>query len=546
MHTFLSFLPILFTIIMMTVVNQPAKRVLPMAWGLAALMACLAWDNSVTELLAFSIFGGLKAFDILVIIFGAIIILNTLKVSGAMGVINKGFSSLTDDHRIQAIIIGFVFVSFIEGAAGFGTPAALAAPLLVGLGFPPLAAAMLALMYNSVSVALGAVGTPFFGATQSINELLVTNNIDPDHYNHILLHWVAIVNVFAGFLIPVIGLCVITRIFGQEKSIKPGLEIIPFALFASLAFLIPYLLTALFVGPELPSLLGAFIAMGIVMLATRKGFLIPKRTWRFEQKHNNEEHTFENTVSNSSKMSAFMAWMPYVTIAVLLLITRIPYAGFKTILESQVVKLPVGQWFNLQGLDYQLKWAYLPGIFPFIFVAIMFWGLYKMKTNQIGEVVKNSLHQLSGASIALISGVALVQIMLHSGSEEQLSMTSQMALAVSDWSGRAYPLFATLIGTLGAFISGSGTVSNILFASFQFEVAQMLEISDVLILSMQCLGGGIGSMLSINNIVAVCATVGCTGVGGRIIRVNSITAFIYYVMVTIVVVTLMGLGIRPQ
>jgi lactate permease len=531
---------------MMTVVNQPAKRVLPMAWGLAALMACLAWDNSVTELLAFSIFGGLKAFDILVIIFGAIIILNTLKVSGAMGVINKGFSSLTDDHRIQAIIIGFVFVSFIEGAAGFGTPAALAAPLLVGLGFPPLAAAMLALMYNSVSVALGAVGTPFFGATQSINELLVTNNIDPDHYNHILLHWVAIVNVFAGFLIPVIGLCVITRIFGQEKSIKPGLEIIPFALFASLAFLIPYLLTALFVGPELPSLLGAFIAMGIVMLATRKGFLIPKRTWRFEQKHNNEEHTFENTVSNSSKMSAFMAWMPYVTIAVLLLITRIPYAGFKTILESQVVKLPVGQWFNLQGLDYQLKWAYLPGIFPFIFVAIMFWGLYKMKTNQIGEVVKNSLHQLSGASIALISGVALVQIMLHSGSEEQLSMTSQMALAVSDWSGRAYPLFATLIGTLGAFISGSGTVSNILFASFQFEVAQMLEISDVLILSMQCLGGGIGSMLSINNIVAVCATVGCTGVGGRIIRVNSITAFIYYVMVTIVVVTLMGLGIRPQ
>ncbi|MCT4647907.1 MAG: L-lactate permease, partial [Carboxylicivirga sp.] len=431
-------------------------------------------------------------------------------------------------------------------AAGFGTPAALAAPLLVGLGFPPLAAAMLALMYNSVSVALGAVGTPFFGATQSIHELLVTNNIDPDHYNHILLHWVAIVNVFAGFLIPVIGLCVITRIFGQEKSIKPGLEIIPFALFASLAFLIPYLLTALCVGPELPSLLGAFIAMGIVMLAARKGFLFPKRTWRFEQKHNNEEHTLENTVSNSSKMSAFMAWMPYVTIAVLLLITRIPHVGFKTILESQVVKLSVGQWFNLQGLDYQLKWAYLPGIFPFIFVAIMFWGLYKMKTNQIGEVVKNSLHQLSGASIALISGVALVQIMLHSGSEEQLSMTSQMALAVSDWSGRAYPLFATLIGTLGAFISGSGTVSNILFASFQFEVAQMLEISDVLILSMQCLGGGIGSMLSINNIVAVCATVGCTGVGGRIIRVNSITAFIYYVMVTIVVVTLMGLGIRPQ
>ncbi len=551
MDILFSFIPIVFTIIMMTIVNQPAKRVLPMAWLIAAVLAYFSWDKNVSEITAFTVFGALKAFDILVIIFGAILILNTLKLSGAMAVINKGFTSITADHRIQALIIGFMFCAFIEGAAGFGTPAALAAPLLVGLGFPPLAAAIVALIFNSVPVTFGVVGTPFFGATQTLQSSLVDKGIDPSHFTELLTKWVTIPNVIVGIVIPLMGICIMTRFFGKDRSIKQGLEVAPFAIFTALAFLIPYLLTALFVGPELPSLMGAFVGMAVVIVAAKKGFLMPKTIWRFPAKEEWEadwtsaetEEVEEELPQNS--MSLIRAWIPYFLIAIILLVTRIPAFGLKSIMLSQKIGLEVGQWFGLDGLSYSFKWAYLPGVIPFMLVAMVSWFLFGMKKESIVQSCKKSINQLSGAAIALVAGVALVQIMLNTGGSEKLSMVSQMADAVSGWSGKAYPLFATFVGMLGSFISGSATVSNILFSSFQFEVSEMLEIPPVLILSMQCIGAAVGNMICINNVVAVMATVGCIGVGGKIIRINAIPALIYYLLVTIVVLCFISFGINP-
>ena len=160
MYALLAFIPILLTIILLAVGNWPAKRALPIAWALTAVIALAIWKVDVVHVFGFSLFGMGKAFDLLVIIFGAILILNTLKQSGAMETINQGFRGITTDRRIQVIIIGWLFGAFIEGAAGFGTPAALAAPLLVGLGFPPLAAAMSTLILNSTPVSFGAAGTP--------------------------------------------------------------------------------------------------------------------------------------------------------------------------------------------------------------------------------------------------------------------------------------------------------------------------------------------------------------------------------------------------
>jgi len=550
MNVLFSFLPIVFTIVMMTVVNQPAKRVLPMAWLMAALLAFFSWDNSVTEILAFSVFGAFKAFDILVIIFGAILILNTLKLSGAMAMINKGFTSITPDHRIQAIIIGFMFCAFIEGAAGFGTPAALAAPLMVGLGFPPLAAALIALIYNSVPVTFGVVGTPFFGATQSLQTSLENNGVDPEHFSTLLTHWVAIPNAIVGILIPLLGICILTRFFGKEKSFKQGLEVAPFAIFTALAFLVPYLLTALFVGPELPSLIGAFLGMGVVIYAARKGFLMPKHVWRFPERKQWEADWASGEADQEElpekDMSILRAWTPYVLIALILLVSRIPALGIKELLVNRSIDLSVGSWFAIDGLEYSFKWAYLPGIIPFMLVAIVSWFFYGMKRIEIAKACQTSLKQLSGAAIALIAGVALVQIMLNTGDDNQLSMISQMADAVAGWSGTAYPVFATFVGMLGSFISGSATVSNILFSSFQYEVAEMLGISNVLIISMQCIGAAVGNMVCINNVVAVTATVGCVGVGGKIIRINAIPAMVYYILVTLIIMAFMAMGINPQ
>ena len=160
MYAIIAFIPIIVTVVLMVAFNWPAKRALPLAWILALIFGVALWKMSVSHAIAYTLTGFLSAFEVLVIIFGAILIMNTLKRSGAMDSINRMFNGITPDARLQAIIIGFIFGAFIEGAAGFGTPAALAGPLLISVGFPPLAAAIVALEFNSVPVIFGAVGTP--------------------------------------------------------------------------------------------------------------------------------------------------------------------------------------------------------------------------------------------------------------------------------------------------------------------------------------------------------------------------------------------------
>ncbi|MCG8582516.1 MAG: L-lactate permease, partial [Bacteroidales bacterium] len=534
MNAILAFIPILLTIVLMAGFNWGAKKALPLSWLLAVLIALFYWKIDFLNVTAYSFFGVLKALDILIIIFGAILILNTLKISGAMAAINNGFQGITRDRRIQAIIIGYMFGAFIEGAAGFGTPAALAGPLLVGLGFPPLAAAIVALIFNSVPVPFGAVGTPITGAMSTLSTNLSEVGADPTFFEMVLTKWIALPNALAGTLIPLIGLMIMTKIFGKKKSIRPALEVAPFAIFAGICFMVPYTIIATTFGPELPSLVGAFIGLGIVVFAAKRGFLVPKKTWDFPEKSLWSKQWMSNSDTGQmveSKMPLYKAWAPYLLIAIILVVTRIPAFGLKGILAAQ--QFTINNIFGIESLDYSLKWAYLPGTIPFILVSILSAFYYKMKLKQVKRAWKLTFTQIKGAAIALFSGVALVQIMLNSGTNGAglESMLTEMAQATAEISGAAYPVFAPIIGILGAFMSGSATVSNILFASFQFETAALLGLPQVLIVAMQGIGAGVGNMICVNNVVAVSATVGCIGSGGFIIRTNAKPAFIYYVII---------------
>ena len=156
----LAIIPIVVALILMVGMRWPATRAMPFAWGACVICAIFGWDISILRLMALSIQGVIIAIGVLIIVFGAILILYTLEKSGGMETIQYGMQNVSRDRRVQAIIIGFLFAAFIEGAAGFGTPAALAAPLLLGLGFPAMAAAVVCLVFNSVPVSFGAVGTP--------------------------------------------------------------------------------------------------------------------------------------------------------------------------------------------------------------------------------------------------------------------------------------------------------------------------------------------------------------------------------------------------
>jgi lactate permease len=148
---------------------------------------------------------------------------------------------------------------------------------------------MVALIFNSTPVSFGAVGTPIFGAMSTLAGNLPKDPAIVEGFKLTLAQWVAIGHACVGIFIPLLGLCMLTKFFGRERSIKPALEAAPFAIFAGAAFVIPYILIASFIGPELPSLVGALIGLPIVVIAAQKGFLVPKRVWDFEDKSKWEE-----------------------------------------------------------------------------------------------------------------------------------------------------------------------------------------------------------------------------------------------------------------
>jgi lactate permease len=551
MYAFMAFLPILVTIVLMASFNWPAKRALPISWLLSAVIALTVWQMDFQHIIGYSLFGVFKALDVLIIIFGAILILNTLKQSGAMATINNGFMGITKDRRIQAIIVGWMFGAFIEGAAGFGTPAALAGPLLVGLGFPPLAAAMVALIFNSTPVSYGAVGTPIFGAMSTLAGNLKNAGLDAagaESFKLVLAKWVSIPHALVGIFVPLLGLCMLTKFFGKEKSIAGGLAAAPFAIFAGLAFTVPYSITAWTLGPEFPSLVGAFIGLPIVLWAAKNNFLTPKTPWDFPQQSEWEED-WKSVVDTGdvgeAKMPLLKAWSPYALIALILVVTRIPSLGLKPLLAAQKIVIP--NIMGIEGLNYGLAWAYLPGTIPFILVALITHAIHGMSGEQVKTAWGNTFKQITGAAIALFAGVAMVQLMLNSGVNAGGldSMMTAMAKAAAGIAGSAFPFFAPFIGVLGAFMSGSNTVSNILFASFQFETATILGMPQVLIVALQVIGGAVGNMICVNNVVAACATVGTIGVEGKLIRRNAIPCFIYGIAVATIIAVFIYSGFNP-
>lgn len=540
MLAILASLPIILTVVLMVGFNWPAKKVMPIAWALAVVLALAKWGVNFQWLAGSTIFGALSAFNILIIVFGAILLMNTLKNSGAIKAINKTFYGISPDRRIQAIIIAFLFGAFIEGAAGFGTPAALAGPLMVGLGFPPLAAAMLALVGNSTPVSFGAVGTPILGGVSSIlgspdimAKIEAAGFTGPTFLSNVGI-WAALPHAIMGTFLPLIIVCMMTKLFGEKRSFKEGLEVAPFAIFAGLSFVVPYLIIAFAFGPELPSLASGLISIAITVTAARKGFLQPKNTWDFANKTKWDSSwvgTAEAAVTyedDKTEISAFMAWLPYILVSLILVVTRVPQLGLKAILTSPTFTL---YWKEILGtkLNYSLQYLYLPGTIAFILVSVLTIFMHNMSSSKVKETWKTSFKQVIPAAIALTFAISMVQVMLNSGnnSSGQLGMMDELSKSAAAVFQGVWPIVSPFIGILGAFMSGSNTTSNILFSGFQFGVADQIGMSRLIILGLQVVGGAAGNMICVHNVVAACTTVGVLGKEGKVIRTNMIPCTIY-------------------
>jgi lactate permease len=542
-------LPILLAAGLLVGLRWPARRVMPIVYFLTAGIGLLLWGMSFSAVAASTIQGLFITFDILFIVFGAILLLAVLKQSGAIPVIRQMFVDISPDRRIQVIIIAWLFGSFLEGASGFGTPAAIVAPLLVALGFPAMGAVMIGLMVQSTAVTFGAVGTPvLIGVTGGLESPALTARLAEvgltfADYRQIITAQAAIIHGIVGTVMPAFMVVMMTRFFGQNRSWTEGLSILPFALFSGLAMTIPYTLTGIFLGPEFPSLIGALVGLAIVITAARRGFLVPADTWDFPARRDwpqewlgtigdlsDSADELPPVDSTARPMSVWMAWLPYGLLAIGLVLTRLPALGIGKFLQD-LLRI---QWPAIFGTQISATTTplYLPAT-VLVVVVFMTIGLHRMKVQQVRAAFSEASGILLSAGFVLLFAVPMVRVYINS--EFNNAGLSSMPTAMAEWAavnvGAVWPLLAPTIGALGAFIAGSNTISNLMFSLFQFSIAEQLLISGTIVVALQAVGAAAGNMIAIHNIVAAAATVGLLGREGSLLRKTIIPTF-YYVLLS--------------
>lgn len=559
----LALLPILVVALFLVALRWPASRAMPLSYLTAAVLALVVWDVSWGQMLAASVYGLLISLTLLYIIFGAILLLNTLHESGGLAVIRQGFTNISPDRRIQVVIIAWLFGSFIEGAAGFGTPAAVAVPLLVGLGFPPMAAVVAGMIIQSTPVSFGAIGTPILvGVKNGLSDpsvfayakeqgMAIVGDEIPRALLMSIATKVAILHAVAGLFVPLFVVCVMTRCFGPKRSFADGLRVWKFALFASVSMTVPYVTVAFLLGPEFPSLIGGLVGLGIVVSVTKAGWFRPTEgTWDFapqdqwqpdwsqiETRQVHAPQAASNTTARS--MSLLKAWSPYLIVAVLLVVTRLTSLRIDSLLKSKAVTLDpqplltaiFGEAATAAKFAKPVSLLHSPGTI-FIVVSLLTVLLHRTQAAGYRRALVSSGKTTLKASTALVFTVPMVQVFINSGGglAGYEKMPIVLASAVSNLTGEFWPILSPTIGGFGAFVAGSNTVSNMMFSLFQFGVGKTIGVSPDWIVALQAVGGAAGNTICVHNVVAASAVVGLSGKEGLVIR-KTLPVFAFYALV---------------
>lgn len=465
MQAALAAAPLAAVILAMTVLHW--KAALAGAGGLAVAIALLVAQPPAAPAMALLMGGSaLEALSstvtILWIILPALVLFEFQSRAGALDRIRAALVRISARRSMQVLLIAWFFGLFMEGAAGFGTPVALAAPLLVGLGYGPVRAVALALIGHAAGVSFGAVGTPVIAQAAA-------TGLDAG----------AIATVTATLHLGVSGGLVLALLWLAEGK-RPDRATLGMGALAAGCFLLPAVALAALTGPELPTLGGALIGGAAFVALLRRKSGAPLRTgWR----------------------AADLA--PYALVVALVLITRLVPPVQQALAGFQL------EWTLAAG-DFRggLQPLHHPG--TLMAVALCAAALWTGRAALLGPAVRAALARLMPVALALMIMLMLARLMVHGG------MIATLAQAATG-AGAFWPLLAPLIGVLGTFVTGSATASNILFSDFQVETAQALALPTTVIAAAQSFGAAIGNTIAPHNIIAGSATVGLTAREGEVL-----------------------------
>jgi len=532
MDLFFAALPIGFLIFVMTKKNGLPSTV---AFALAALLTYLIrlWYFKTSPNLAHAaiLSGLLSALTPISIVFGAIFFFVALERSGVMRTLRLWLDGVSSNPVAQLMIVGWSFIFLIEGASGFGTPAALAAPILVGLGFPPLRVAVLCIVMNAVPTSFGAVGTPTwfgFGSLGLAQSQLLQIGLKA-----------ALVHAFAALVIPVIAL----RFVVDWKEIRRNLLFVELAILASV---LPMAAVAAF-NYEFPSVVGGMIGLLVTIFLARRGIGLAKEEASSVAPSSRSPRAQTSEATHLRRGDVLRSLAPLLATVGILLVTRIPFFGLRQLLTSEAdwVSVPLGRLgvfslspslvFQLRGiLGEDLHWSYallyVPFILPFFVAAALALVLYRCQPSVFGEVAKETSARLRNPVIALFGALIFVHLLTIDG---ERASTRILGDALAAGTGDLWIYFAGFLGALGSFFSGSNTISNLTFGPIQLRIAQDLGIPPTTMLALQTVGAAMGNMVAVHNIVAVCAVLGLKNQEGAILKKTFIPTLVYGIILAV-------------
>ena len=529
MALFLSIFPIVLLIWLMVKKNSvPSYIALPATALLIYILQISYFGNPFAELNANVAAGLVATLTPITVIFGAIMFNRMMETTGCIDVIRKWLATISPNPVAQLMIIGWSFAFMIEGASGFGTPAAIAAPILMSLGFNPLRVAIFTLVMNSVPVSFGAVGTPtWFGFGQ----------LELAHEDILAIgRQTGIIHFVAGFIIPLIGLSFIV----SWQEIRKNLGFIYIAI---LSCTIPYVILAQ-VNEEFPSLVAGAIGLLVSVFAANHGWGLSK------------EHAKDPNAEKVSAGQVAKALAPLGMLIGMLVVTRIKQIGLKGLMTStepwfsfslpfglsditvtQSLTFVFGNIFGT-GVTEKYQTLYVPAWIPFVITVWICILLYKTKFKDAWSFYVATFNQTKKPLLALMGALIMVKLMMVGGDN---SMVKTIGKEFADMAGQHWVYFSSYLGAIGAFFSGSNTVSNLTCGAIQQQIAVDTGLSVTLILALQSVGGAMGNMVCINNIIAVCSVLDVKNAEGAIIKKTVIPMFVYGIIAALMAVIVIPL-----
>lgn len=507
----LAMLPILWLILALSGLKIAGHKACVMALLIALILSIGYWKLSPIHAATAALEGVLNAlWPICIVIIAALFTYNMSLKTGAMDVIKKMLGNVSTDKRILALIIGWGFGNFMEGMAGFGTAVAIPASMLAGIGMDPVSSVVGCLVVNSTPTAFGSVGVPTVTlAAVSGTELL---SLSQD---------VVLIQCLLTFISPFLLVCIC------GKGVKALKGMIPFTLIASLSFLIPCIVAACFIGPELPNIIGSICSL-VCMIAALK-FLPMKQDDAYTLIIHDDSDTQE-LASGKENLNALQAWSSFILIFIFLILTSNLCPPIHNLIAPIKSSLTVYTGENPNTLTF--SWINMPGVI--IIIAAVIGGLIqKASLKIIFKTFLETLKKYWKTVLTICSVMATAKIMSYSG------MISDIASLLVAAAGQYYPLIAPLIGALGAFVTGSGTSTNVLFGGLQAETALTLGMDPTWMAAANVMGAGIGKMVCPQGIAIGAGAIGAVGSESKILS----AVFKYFIVYVIAAGLLCYFGI---